>query len=62
MKQYIVSLSVGDNVDVLVNAYDEEQAFNIAQDLVHERYQILEDGQPMGLGYVFLNEVVEEIN
>jgi hypothetical protein len=62
MKQYIVSLSIGDNVDIAVNANDEEQAFNIAQDIVYDRYKILEDNTPTGLGYVFLNETIEETN
>jgi hypothetical protein len=62
MKQYKVSLSIGDNVDIAVNANDEEQAFNIAQDIVHERYKILEGNTPTGLGYVFLNETIEETN
>ena len=62
MKQYIVSLSIGDNVDIAVNADNEEQAFNIAQDIVHDRYKILDNNTPTGLGYVFLNETIEETN
>jgi hypothetical protein len=62
MKRYIVSLSVGDNVDIAVNANNEEHAFNIAQDIVHERYKILDHNTPTGLGYVFLNETIEEAN
>ena len=59
MQQYTLSLSIGDNVDITVNADNEEQAFNLAQDIVHERYKILEDNVQCGIGYVFLNELVE---
>jgi hypothetical protein len=60
MQQYTVSLSIGDNVDIAVNANSQEEAFNIAQDIVHERYKILDNGTPTGLGYVFINELIEE--
>jgi|688.fasta_scaffold41674_7 hypothetical protein len=62
MKKYIVSISIGDNVQIAVNANDEEQAFNIAQDIVFDRYKILENNTSIGLGYVFLNEIIEETN
>jgi hypothetical protein len=62
MKKYIVSISIGDNVQIAVNANDEEQAFNVAQDIVFDRYKILENNTSIGLGYVFLNEIIEETN
>lgn len=60
MKRYVVSLSIGDNVEVTVDAADEDQAFDLAQDIVHERFKILDGDTQMGLGYVFLNEFIEE--
>jgi len=62
MKQYIVSLSIGDNVDIAVNADNQDQAYNMALDIVHEKYKILDGNTPTGLGYVFLNETIEETN
>ena len=62
MKQYIVSLSIGDNVDIAVNADNQDQAYNMALDIVHEKYKILDGNTPTGLGYVFLNETIEEAN
>lgn len=62
MKQYVVSLSIGDNVDIAVNADNQDQAYNMALDIVHDKYKILDGNTPTGLGYVFLNETIEETN
>ena len=57
--KYTVSLSIGENVNIVVNAKNEDEAFNKAQDIAHQTYTILEGNNRIGLGYVFLNETIE---
>ncbi len=57
--KYTVSLSIGENVNIVVNAKNEDEAFNKALDLAHQTYTILEGNNRIGLGYVFLNETIE---
>lgn len=57
--KYTVSLSIGENVNIVVNAKNEDEAFNKALDIAHQTYTILEGNNRIGLGYVFLNETIE---
>lgn len=57
--KYTVSLSIGENVNIVVDAKNEDEAFNKALDIAHQTYAILEGNNRIGLGYVFLNETIE---
>ena len=57
--KYSVSLSIGENVNIVVDAKNEDEAFNKALDIAHQTYTILEGNNRIGLGYVFLNETIE---
>ncbi len=57
--KYTVSLSIGENVNIVVDAKNEDEAFNKALDIAHQTYTILEGNNRIGLGYVFLNETIE---